>query len=515
VQSDAESGLGAAWNGLTPSQKRTFIIIIVAALLLRLGMAFYSDNFNHPDENFQIMEQAHRIVFGYGFVPWEYRLDARSWIVPGIMSLFLYPFKWLGLDRPDIYVPAIRMAMGVISLFFIFLTYFIASRLHSSGAGLWAAFLTAVWYEMVYFAVRPLSEVWAALFFLWGVALMVSEPTNRRFFWGTFLICMGMAIRINYIPAGIVAIILFISWRDKKMIRTAAISILASIMAIGLFELITLGRPFVSYLNFIEVDRTFFMKDAVGTVFSVDYIYFLGYSSLFLFWVIWLAGLANWRQSGKLAFICLIIILAHILLPAKAHQIDYRHVFLIIPVTLTMGGILIAGLQKYLQNFGLGQALNTVMIMLALEISSAGAMVLLPAQKAVYSGKTIAVYEKPIFYNNPHLQAYLHLSGRQNIVGIYDNSDWWFRSGGYYYLNKNIPIYFPNNPPSDPAYISHIISRNKDFVPATFRPVKAFDDFVIYERIDHDYPYKVDRQYTFDIFQSGIDDNPALLSKTQ
>ena len=39
-----------------------------------------------PDEIFQTLEQAHRLAFGYGIVPWEFRAGARSWLLPGLLA---------------------------------------------------------------------------------------------------------------------------------------------------------------------------------------------------------------------------------------------------------------------------------------------------------------------------------------------------------------------------------------------------------------------------------------------
>lgn len=41
-------------------------VLAVAALALRLLVA--SEHINHPDELFQYLEQAHRLVYGYGFI---------------------------------------------------------------------------------------------------------------------------------------------------------------------------------------------------------------------------------------------------------------------------------------------------------------------------------------------------------------------------------------------------------------------------------------------------------------
>ena len=55
--------------------------IFAVAVALRV-LWFNSYSAHHPDELIQYLEQAHRIVFGYGVVPWEFREFIRSWLIP-------------------------------------------------------------------------------------------------------------------------------------------------------------------------------------------------------------------------------------------------------------------------------------------------------------------------------------------------------------------------------------------------------------------------------------------------
>ena len=74
-------------------------LLCAIALSLRLYFAFASPNLAHPDEIFQNQEQAHRLVYGYGIVPWEFREGVRSWILPGLLAAV---FKTSDLALPVI-----------------------------------------------------------------------------------------------------------------------------------------------------------------------------------------------------------------------------------------------------------------------------------------------------------------------------------------------------------------------------------------------------------------------------
>ena len=69
---------------------------------MRVGVAVSSDWIYRVDEIPEHLEQAHRLVFGYGIVPWGYHYGARNWlaIMPAATTLKL--FQLMGLGHPTI-----------------------------------------------------------------------------------------------------------------------------------------------------------------------------------------------------------------------------------------------------------------------------------------------------------------------------------------------------------------------------------------------------------------------------
>jgi hypothetical protein len=60
--------------------------LAVLAIILRLVPVIFVPSQAWPDEIFQATEQAHRLVYGTGLVPWEFQLGIRSWLLPGIIA---------------------------------------------------------------------------------------------------------------------------------------------------------------------------------------------------------------------------------------------------------------------------------------------------------------------------------------------------------------------------------------------------------------------------------------------
>src|SRR5580693_945701 len=65
---------------------RTLLIVLLLAAAVRLAAILAFPSLHHPDENFQLFEQAHRIAFGYGVVPWEFRDGIRSPVLPYVLA---------------------------------------------------------------------------------------------------------------------------------------------------------------------------------------------------------------------------------------------------------------------------------------------------------------------------------------------------------------------------------------------------------------------------------------------
>ena len=75
--------------------------LFLGLLAFRLFNSLTIETFFQPDEYYQSLEPAHVLVFGYGFMPWEFRHAIRG---ANHTILFAIPFailKILGLDHPS------------------------------------------------------------------------------------------------------------------------------------------------------------------------------------------------------------------------------------------------------------------------------------------------------------------------------------------------------------------------------------------------------------------------------
>jgi GPI mannosyltransferase 3 len=157
-------------------KRRLLLAILFLGLCLRTA-AFWPMSMHHPDEVFQYIEQAHRLVFGYGYIPWEYEVGMRSWVLPILLA---GPMKVGAIIAPDslLYLVLPRFASMLASMAIIWAAWRIGG-LWSRTHAIVAACVMAFWFEQVHFGTHVLSEVLATACFL----LSFCGSILRRLFW--------------------------------------------------------------------------------------------------------------------------------------------------------------------------------------------------------------------------------------------------------------------------------------------------------------------------------------------
>lgn len=227
--------------GALPIRDRALWAIVGAALLLRVAVACWPV-IHHADELWQYLEPAHHLSVGPWVETWEARAGARSWLLP---MLFAGPM-WIGhvvspMSMLDIILP--RLVCVLVSLGAVMGAAglgFRLSRLH----GLVAAFVTAIWYELVYFGPRTLSEPIATAFFLAAAWLLLGDRTQRRTMIGGLLLGLCVVVRFHYAPPALVLAIAAagVRWRDWAYL---AVGGMVALLASAAADLAAGATPFV------------------------------------------------------------------------------------------------------------------------------------------------------------------------------------------------------------------------------------------------------------------------------
>lgn len=428
-------------RGTLPSEPvwRWLLPILLLAFAMRVLVALAGDFVLHPDEIMQYLEPAHALVFGSGALHWEFYFGARSWLVPGLVAGVLQVCKWVGLDSPAYYIAVVKIIFCALSLLVPFGMYHVSRALMGEQTGRVALLLGAFWYELAGFAHKPMTEfVGTSLLFL--LLYWVFRPASIGA-WRSVLIAfvsvLVMAIRFHYIPAvGLVALVAFISvgWRYRLLMVGSGLGFVG---LVGVFDYLTWGEFFYSYILNIKVNLELSELARAGESRPLIYFLWLAIASGGIYFVALLSGANFWRR-GFLLLLVAVILVPHLF---EAHR-EYRFIYAILPLLLMLfADVLATGLWgKFLQRWQ--QIIKIGGLSYIGLVSVAGLLNAIPWQDVVYRG--FSLEKGRVHFLSGHdkvFDVYRYLAEQPDLHGVLDINHSYFNTGGYYYLHRQVPFY--------------------------------------------------------------------------
>jgi hypothetical protein len=77
--------VGHAGSAQSNGHRPALLAVLTVAFSIRFGASLALPNINQADEIYQVAEQAHRSVRGYGIEPWEFRTRSRTVLLPTLV----------------------------------------------------------------------------------------------------------------------------------------------------------------------------------------------------------------------------------------------------------------------------------------------------------------------------------------------------------------------------------------------------------------------------------------------
>lgn len=442
-------------------------LVLVLAFVARAAVALSGDFVLHPDEIFQYLEPAHRLVFGNGVTYWEYFYGARAWFVPGLVAGVLKLFDLVGLGQPHWYVGGVELVFCAISLT-IPAGMYLATRNHFGETTARVALLAGVlWYELCGFAHKPMTEFVATgplLLALW-IAIRPGRVELAAGLCATLLTVLVAAIRLQYAPVAVVlfAIVLLRTNHRPALLLTGG----ALVLAVGLFDAMTWDAGlFHSYITNVRYNL-FIAEYRTGESPIWQYLAWLvtAHGGMSLLCV--LAAAFAPRRYALLLGLAALIIGIHSL---QVHK-EYRFVFAAVPLLLMIG----ADLTVRLHGCGVwGRAAAFAAGTAFACVSAAGILNTLPDQESVYKAWSeetgrVSFLGTPAG-QDPIFASYRYLAGAPGVGAVWQADRYYFNTPGYYHLHHDIPLYdapwgqsFVRTPPI--TIVTHIVTADPD---ATF-----------------------------------------------
>lgn len=132
--------------------------LLVGLFLFRIVNAFLIQTSFVPDEFWQGPEVAHRIVFGYGYLTWEWKEGLRGWSFPLIFATSYKFLALLGLDTAKLLVVVPRLVQACFASFGDLFLYKLAVRRFGPQTGIWTLICYLISWFAFYCVTRTLTN---------------------------------------------------------------------------------------------------------------------------------------------------------------------------------------------------------------------------------------------------------------------------------------------------------------------------------------------------------------------
>jgi len=445
--------------------------ILLLAFALRLGVALALPTADYPDEIFQAREQAHRLVYGYGVVPWQVRDGVTNWVLPELLSVVIRGSAWLGHGSLG-YTFGIDFVLCLLSLACVWFGFRWGERLGGPSAAIIAGTTCALWPGLVHYSSQALTETVAAYALLPGLyfGYFAGASTGDEFAGPNsavrqfvnsavsgLLLGLATAFDIQLAPAVFVAAV----WICRSNLRrwlAMAVGIALPLIAFGTVDAYTLGRPFASYINAFTINILHHRSNLSGKEPFYWYFAQIGKRVGPILFVL----LLGCRRSWFLASIAVSVLGTQLLF---AHK-DYRFIFPMIPIL----SILVAlGLALPLWQRVAGFVRRPVL----------GAVAVTAIASAVWG------MQQDVWFNfaGP-IHAGRELSLRNDVCGV-ATAEWIYGTGGYFYLHQDVPIFFAaERGPQETRAYNYITSPVgfEPLLPPQYQKQACWRGYCIYQR---------------------------------
>jgi 4-amino-4-deoxy-L-arabinose transferase-like glycosyltransferase len=406
-------------------------LVLLAALAVRLWVVATHTYVVWPDETFQHLEPAHRLLFGSGVIFWEFLDGIRSWFLPGIVAGVMGLVSLVDPD-PRSYVLVLRLLCVLASLSVPFVGFQLAARRFGPVPALLAGLLCALASETVYFAPTIMTEPLAtdaALLAIWlGDSAREPPLARRRLLAAGLLFGLASSLRYQYAPVlGLVALLQHArSPRNLAIVAAGGIAVVVPVL--GVLDALTLGAPFQSvWLNYTRNVT----QGISGAISTEAWFYYAAY--YLLAWGVAAPALLAGAALGAvrvpvLAAVVLATFGLHSLTPHK----ELRFVFL---ATACMPMLVGVGLGVVLQR------------MPRLRPAAVGAPVAAALALAISGYTAVATYGHATPLDAWHrgrsvLQATAAARVYPEACGLAIRTIRVYFTGGYTYWHRDLPIYF-------------------------------------------------------------------------
>jgi phosphatidylinositol glycan class B len=437
---------------------------------LRFWLALTDAGIYWPDEIYQSLEPAHRLVWGRGLIAWEFSTGARPWTLPALVALPWALLRLLGVSSPGTYVPVVKLLFAAVG---VATAWAVARLSRALGAGpLPAAAAGALWAlggPAIYFSTRGLSEPLSALPVTLGLLLAwPADVSRRQRLLGAAL--LGGAVLLRLQDAVVcVGLLLALLGRGQRRPALDVLGVFAlAALALGVLDWATWGRPFQSALENLRFNVVEGGGSLWGTSEASYYLRVLWRSMPGVTAVLALGGALAVRRAPGLCALVLAFLVLHSLVPHK----ELRFILPVLPAWAALAGLGLDSAMRLLAPRWPGLAPWVVApAVLAAAVSAAGFHRLTFGDLGAYE---TAKPQASAYQDFADVNRLLTLAGTlEDVCGLKVEAVHMAWAGGYTYFHKDARLYSHLGPPRASGKYNYVLSVERAVPRGSVRAVRG------------------------------------------
>lgn len=415
---------------------------IAAGAAYRLWVAFTDDGIFWPDEIYQSFEPAHRLVFGYGLVPWEFIDGARNWALPGFVAFLLKLSVAFGGSEPRAYIGVVRVAFVALSMCTVWAVYQLA---RAYGAKDLAAAAGASTFALgslpLYFGHRAMSETASMLPVTLGLWLVLRpDAVRKHLLWGGSLLGLAVLLRLQCGIFAAGALTVLAARRQRTPVLIVLGTLLGWALLYGLLDKLTWGDWFHSAEKYIRFN---FIEGRAAGWGTMPWHHLLShlFSSMGVLAFVFAAALTVCVVRARgLALIAIVFFALHSM---TAHK-EIRFIMPVLPLFAACVGVAVSQLPRIVPVVVIA-ALVSMGLARSLTMGDLGAYPERPQDTA---------WDDKGAVNRLLLAAH----GHQDVCGIRIDTEHLAWTGGSTYLHREAPLYMGGQPPPQSRLFNYVIT---------------------------------------------------------
>jgi phosphatidylinositol glycan class B len=444
-------------------------LALVLAALPRLWAAWFDDGIFWPDEILQSLEQAHRLVFGYGIVPWEFRRGARSWLFPGMLAFVLDLGSLAGLRSGRSLVVLVKTCMAACSVVGLYLSMRLARQFAGDLAALVTALFGGFFAASILLGSRCSPEVVSGPVLLAVVLLAMHSGALPQVAAGALA---GFSIHLRY-QNGLIALGVLVITLSERRFRDAAYYAGAAValgMLGGMLDSLTWGGPFAAFRTYLW----FNLRKSAHKFGAYPFYYYAQVA-----WQISgpavLAILAGLLWSARFAPKLLALVLGYVIVHSLVPHKEFRFLLPILPLAFALAG---AGIADALSRWRGGQLMAAgLAIVCAMSMSYSTTQ--LTWRKLGFPSDRGA---RSPWHSGEGINRLLSLVGqRPDVCGVMVTGESFGWIGGYSYLHRDVNL-FGASGQAERASANYSIALAGTAVPPGYHEQQQVREFVLSRR---------------------------------